>query len=58
MKNKISWAMQSLGLEMKSLKEYSDVELLEFLNNNESIDVNILSGICSEILRRQLNKRK
>ena len=40
----------------KSLKEYTDQELKEFLDKNEQIDLTDLAGICSEILRRMLNK--
>jgi len=37
----------------KPLKDYSPTELLEFLEQNESIDMLRLGAICSEILRRQ-----
>lgn len=38
---------------MKSLKEYTQIELYKVLDNNESHDALTLAGICSEILRRQ-----
>lgn len=37
----------------KPLAEYSNEELCEFLDNNESTDATVLACICSEILRRQ-----
>lgn len=36
----------------KSLKDYSDEELIWFLDHNTQIDLQKLSGITSEILRR------
>lgn len=36
----------------KSLKEYSNIELAEILENNENQDLHELAGFCSEILRR------
>lgn len=38
----------------KPLKEYSEKELLNFLDNNTNQDVGVLSAICSEVLRRYL----
>ena len=40
----------------KPLKEYTLEELYGFLKNNENITTDILACICSEILRRQLEK--
>jgi len=37
----------------KTLKSYTDAELRIFLDNNETVELNWLSAICSEILRRQ-----
>lgn len=39
---------------MKPLKDHTDEELYEFLDNNQSTTLQILSGICSEILRRMI----
>lgn len=36
----------------KSLKSYTDEELIEALQVNESIEMIRLAGLCSEILRR------
>lgn len=36
----------------KSLRDYKNSELLEILQKNEVTDLQKLSGICSEILRR------
>lgn len=36
----------------KSLREYSNKELLEFLDNNENEDLQELAAYCSEVLRR------
>src|SRR5271166_6107995 len=41
---------------MKSLKDYTDRELYEVLENNMSTNLNELSGICAEVLRRILKK--
>lgn len=38
----------------KHLKDYDDKELYWFLKNNEKTTMLKLSGICSEVLRRQL----
>lgn len=43
-------------LRKKPLAEYTDRELLTFLELNEEIEMFYLAGICSEILRR-MNKR-
>lgn len=37
------------------LKDYTNGELIEFLENNESAELSRLGGISSEILRRILN---
>ena len=43
----------------KSLRDYTDEELADFLDKNQSTDLKVLAGICSEILRRQhLNREK
>lgn len=42
----------------KSLKEYSNEELYEILNNNESIAVGDLACFCSEVLRRQIQDKR
>ncbi len=36
----------------KLLKEYTNCELIEHLNENYKVDLRELAGICSEILRR------
>jgi len=41
-----------MEFDRKPLKDYSDEELYNFLQNNETIELNCLAGICSEILRR------
>lgn len=40
----------------KNLKDYSDEELMWFLDHNITVDLHRLSGITSEILRR-MNKQ-
>lgn len=40
----------------KPLKDFTDQELYEVLEKNESTELKILAGICSEILRRKLKK--
>jgi hypothetical protein len=44
-------------ISSKSLKEYSNEDLINFLENNENMDVHALAGIASEILRRMNLKR-
>lgn len=39
-------------ITLKSLKDYKNEELIEYLNNNQVIDLMEMSGIMSEILRR------
>lgn len=41
----------------KSLREYSDKGLFEFLDNNENEDLQELAAYCSEVLRRFFRKR-
>lgn len=41
----------------KPLKEFSHAELMQFLNENEIQDPNVLARICSEILRRECHFR-
>jgi hypothetical protein len=36
----------------KSLKDYTNEEIIAVLDHNESIDVFVLTCVCSEILRR------
>lgn len=40
----------------KKLKEYTNEELYEFLDNNSDEDAIVLAVICSEILRRQIRQ--
>ena len=49
--------MYFLKENYKSLTEFTDKELLEYLDNNENIQLKILAGICSEVLRR-MNERE
>lgn len=42
----------------KPLAEYTDQELDEFLDNNMNVELQALAAICSEILRRQKNKKR
>lgn len=42
----------------KRLCEYTDDELFLYLENNETADVGVLACICSEVLRRKLEKEK
>lgn len=39
-----------------SLRDFSDIELYQFLQKNDTADLGELSGICSEVLRRMLEK--
>lgn len=48
--------IKKLASNYKALKSYSNQELLEFLEENEATDMNVLSGICSEILRRKIKE--
>lgn len=43
--------------EYRSLKDYTNDELIYFINCNESTDLHMMSGILSEILRR-MNEKK
>ena len=40
------------GPERKALKDYSDEELRDFLENNSHLSASFLVFICSEVLRR------
>ena len=40
----------------KSLRDYTDDELYQVLENNMTSDLQELAGICSEVLRRMLAK--
>jgi len=42
----------------KGLRDHTNEELEEYLDNSEKIDHPSLVRICSEILRRQKNDRK
>jgi hypothetical protein len=42
--------------DYKSLRDYTDDELIAFLEKNESMTLSRLSGITSEILRRMNEK--
>lgn len=48
--------MFNKSLREKSLREYSDEELMQFLQQNLTIELSLLGGITSEILRR-MNER-
>lgn len=39
-------------LSPKRLTEFSDQELLDYLKRNGQVDLHLIAGICSEILRR------
>lgn len=39
-------------MKLKSLKEYTNEELILFLNRNEVTELSRMAGIVSEILRR------
>ena len=41
----------------KSLKEYTNKELIDLININEEIELNRLGAICSEIFRRMNDVR-
>jgi len=43
-------------IPIKSLKDYTNEELIGYLNNNITIDLSKMTGILSEILRR-MNER-
>lgn len=42
----------------KSLRDYTDEELYQFLDKNEITELTKFAGICSEILRRQIRGDK
>lgn len=44
-------------MKIKSLKEYTNDELILFLQRNELIELNKIGAIVSEILRR-MNEKK
>jgi len=46
------------SVRKKSLRDYTDDELYEILQKNETCDLSMLSGICSEVLRRMITKEK
>lgn len=41
----------------KSLRDYTNEELISYLNNNMTTDLSMMSGLLSEILRR-MNEQK
>lgn len=51
--NRSHVAVKELVNNKKNLRDYSDEELFKFLDENETTPANVLSCICSEILRRQ-----
>lgn len=40
----------------RSLHDYTDEELISYLNNNMTTDLSMMSGLLSEILRRMNEK--
>jgi hypothetical protein len=50
--------MDTQSVRKKSLRDYTDDELYEILQKNETCDLSILSGICSEVLRRMITEEK
>ncbi len=44
-------------LNSKSLREFTNKELLDILQINESVELLALGAICSEILRRMNEKQ-
>lgn len=44
--------LKSIGIDFKPLAEYEEKELYAILDHNQDIDLNVLAGVCSEILRR------
>lgn len=55
----MSWfrpSIKQLARTNKDLRELTDAELEEFLNKNEQTNPEVLACICSEILRRRINK--
>ena len=47
-----------MNLQDKSLRDFTNDELLKYLEYNEKLDLLVLSGIVSEILRRMNEKEK
>lgn len=41
----------------KPLKELTDEEIFDILSKNETQDLHVLAGVCSEVLRRQLQNQ-
>ncbi len=41
----------------KNLREYTNEELIEYLNQNNDLPLEFLTGICSEVLRRFVGGR-
>ena len=42
---------------IKPLKDFTDEELIFVIENNETIQIQLLAPICSEILRRMNNNK-
>lgn len=42
--------------EPATLRDYSDEDLKNLLDQYETIDRRLMAGVCAEILRRQLSK--
>lgn len=47
----------SITPQKKSLKEYSNAELIELINHADEVSMNQLGAICAEILSR-MNEKK
>lgn len=41
----------------KDLKDYTNAELISYLDNNTTVDLSMMAGLLSEVLRR-MNKIK
>lgn len=48
--------MKKIVDNYKKLSNYSNNELYLFIENNENTEIKILGAICSEILKRMINK--
>lgn len=46
------------NIPYKKLKDFTNDELFDVIQKNESVDTSILGAICSEILRRMLTENK
>ncbi len=54
--NKRSLALRREDKEYRSLRDYTDEELISYLENNMVTDLTMLIGLLSEILRRMNEK--